>query len=205
MTDSDSYLTIKNEAESEIKVKGSRFIGRVRACADENEATATLEAIRKKYYDATHNCFAYRVGLGREMKFRYSDDGEPSGTAGKPIYDQLEGRNLANTLIVITRYFGGTKLGTGGLTHAYADAAREVLDRAGIIEKLITGRIRMVVQFPDYSQIERLISQTGATTVNSDFSDIVKLEIELRLSYITMFKEKAVNLTSGRIRFEKKL
>ena len=137
----DSYQTIKNSAETEIKIKASKFIGRVFSCQTVDEAVSIRENICKKYYDATHHCYAYRIGLGKEIIFRYSDDGEPSGTAGKPIYDRLEGQNLTNLILIVTRYYGGTKLGTGGLTHAYSDASQQVLDEAGILTKFITKQI----------------------------------------------------------------
>jgi len=195
----DSYQTIKNSAETEIKIKASKFIGRVFSCQSADEAISILGNIRKKYYDATHHCFAYRVGLGKEIIFRYSDDGEPSGTAGKPIYDRLEGQNLTNLILIVTRYYGGTKLGTGGLTHAYSDTARQALEEAGILEKFITEQIPMVLQFTDYGTVERMIIQIGGKIVDSDFSDIVKITVEIRLSLIEKLKNSLIDLTSGRI------
>jgi len=195
----DSYLTIKNSAETEMKIKGSKFIGRVFSCESEVEAISILENIRKKYYDANHNCFAYRVGSGNDLIFRYSDDGEPSGTAGRPIYDRLEGKNLTNLILIVTRYFGGTKLGTGGLTHAYSDAAQQVLEEAGVVENFITEQIPMVLQFADYSPVKRVIFQIGGKIVESDFSDIVKLTVEIRLSLAQKLKSGLIDLTSGRI------
>ncbi|MCP4704842.1 MAG: YigZ family protein [candidate division Zixibacteria bacterium] len=198
----DSYLTIKGNAETEIKIKASKFIGRVFSCESENEAITVLENIRKKYYDATHHCFAYRVGLGKDIIFRYSDDGEPNGTAGKPIYDRLEGPDLTNLILIVTRYYGGTKLGTGGLTHAYSDTAKAVLDKAGSLEKYITDNISMVLQFSDYSNVERTIHQIGAKIIESDFSDIVKLTVKTRLSLIEKLKSNLIDLTSGRIKID---
>lgn len=196
----DSYLTIKESAEAEIKIKGSKFIGRVFSSESEEDAVSVLETIRKKFYDATHHCFAYRVGLGGNIMFRYSDDGEPSGTAGKPIYDRLEGQNLSNLILIVTRYYGGTKLGTGGLTHAYSDASRLVLEKAGVLEKFITEQIPMVVQFSDYSVVERVINQSGGKIIESDYSDIVKLTMEIRLSLMEQLKNSLVDVTSGRIK-----
>lgn len=198
----DSYLTVKREAVYELKVKGSRFIGQIRLCHDKATAESTLDNIRKKYYDATHNCFAYRVGLGNEVIFRYSDDGEPSGTAGKPIYDQIEGGNITNVLVVVTRYFGGTKLGTGGLAHAYSQTAQETIRSAGKVEKQITERIAMTVQFSDYNNVERLVHQMKAKIIDSEFTDIVRITAEIRISLVQDFKEKLVDITSGRIEFE---
>jgi len=198
----DSYLTIKEEADFELKVKGSKFIGQARICPDKDTAETILESIRKKYYDATHNCFAYRTGFGNDAVFRYSDDGEPSGTAGRPIYDTIEGSDLTNLLLVVTRYFGGTKLGTGGLTHAYSQTARETLAKAGTAEKLITGRLPMVVPFSDYNNVERTIYQMKASIISSDFAEVVRLTAEIRLTQMQSLREKLTDITSGRIRFE---
>lgn len=197
----DSYLTIKNNAETVIKIKASKFIGRTFSCLSDDEAASILESIRKKYYDATHHCYAYRVGMGKEITFRYSDDGEPNGTAGKPIYDRLEGSDLTNLILIVTRYYGGTKLGTGGLTHAYSDTAKEVLDKSGSVEKYINEKIPLVLQFADYSPVERTIHQIGGKIVKSDFSDIVKLTVEIRLSLTEKLKSSLIDLTSGRIKF----
>lgn len=198
----DSFFTIKSSSEIEIKVKGSRFIGRACPCGNVDEAEQVLADIRKKYYDATHNCFAYQVGIGKEMKFRYSDDGEPSGTAGRPIYDQIVGKGVTNLIVIVTRYFGGVKLGTGGLTHAYSDATAITLGAAGIVEKFLTEKIRMTIQFHDYNMVERAVHQVGAVVIDSDFSDIVRLTVELRLSLAARLKENLINITSGRIKFE---
>ena len=196
----DNYQTIKNSAETEIKIKASKFIGRVFPSQSVDEAILILENIRKKYYDATHHCYAYRIGLDKEIIFRYSDDGEPSGTAGKPIYDRLEGQNLTNLILIVTRYYGGTKLGTGGLTHAYSDTAQQVLEEAGILEKFITEQIPMILQFTDFSAAERMIVQSGGKIVASDFSDIVKLTVQIRLSLVEKLNNSLIDLTSGRIK-----
>ncbi len=198
----DSYKTIKSEVEHEIKIKGSKFIGRTFFCTTNDEAEQQLEQLRKKFYDATHHCYAYRVGLGNNAKFRYSDDGEPNGTAGKPIYDRILGNALTDLMIVVTRYYGGTKLGTGGLTHAYSDSSGEVIKKAGIITKYLTKVINIKTNFSDYSSVERMIHQFEGKTINSDFSDTVKLEIELRLSKIEILKNELIELTSGRIEIE---
>lgn len=202
METADSFFTIKTSSEIEIKIKGSKFFGRARECGSVEDAEKIIADFRKKYYDATHNCFAYRVGLGNEMKFRYSDDGEPSGTAGRPIYDQIEGKNLTSLIVIVTRYFGGVKLGTGGLTHAYSDAAARAIDAAGVVEKYITENISMKMQFSDFNLVERIIHQFGAKVIESDFSDIVRLTVELRLSLIEKLRENLVDGTSGRIKFE---
>jgi len=201
MSQIDSYHTVPVSAETEIKIKGSKFIGRVFPCFDEIEANQILNDIRKKFYDATHNCFAWRVGINKEVAFKYSDDGEPSGTAGRPIYDQLEGHDLTNVILIVTRYFGGTKLGTGGLTHAYSDSAARTLKEAGNVERFITDTVSMIVTFAEYNSVERLIRQSGGTITHSDFTDVVTVTVEIRASLMERLRADLIEITSGRVRF----
>ena len=203
MAGSDSYRTIKGPGEIEIKIKGSRFLGQVLSCTDPEEAESLLAAVRKKYYDATHHCFAYRVGIGNEQKFRYSDAGEPSGTAGKPIYDRIEGNELTNIIVIVTRYFGGTKLGTGGLTHAYSETAAEAIKKAGTIEQYLMEQFSLTVPYPDYNIIERLIHKHEGKILERGMKEQVpSLTVQMRISFISEFKAMAVDATSGRIKFE---
>jgi uncharacterized YigZ family protein len=200
---SDSFHTIKEPSEIEIKIKASRFIGRAFPCQSELEAEGILAGIRKKYYDANHHCFAWRIGLEKEQKFRYSDAGEPSGTAGKPIYDRIEGKDLTNLIVIVTRYFGGTKLGTGGLTHAYSETAGQAIEKAGIVERYLTEDIKVVVPYPDYGIVERLIYGHNGQLVNQDMNTGTPiLTVRLRLSLIKDFQNKVIDATSGRIKFD---
>ena len=130
----ECFKTVYRGGEAEIVEKKSRFIGTVRPVESEEEAFAFLEEMRKKYWDATHNCFAFVAGERREW-VRAADDGEPSGTAGRPMLDVLLGEDLYNTAVVVTRYFGGTLLGTGGLVRAYSRAVQEALKSCVILEK----------------------------------------------------------------------
>src|SRR5690606_11612852 len=125
----DTYRVVAGTARAELREKGSRFIAEVFPVETEEEAAAAIEAVRRREHAATHHCTAYRLGPEGEL-FRASDDGEPSGTAGLPILRQIEARGLTNTLVVVTRYFGGTKLGRGGLIRAYGEAAARALDLA---------------------------------------------------------------------------
>lgn len=200
----DSYLTIQREATAEIKVKGSRFIGESCLVETVEEAGERLELIRKREYQATHHCPAYHIGLGHDAVFKYSDDGEPGGTAGKPIYDVIVGRNLTNILIVVTRYFGGTKLGTGGLVRAYGDAAKAVLDKSGVKENYLTRAYHLEIDFTRFNQLQQLINKLEIQTVNSEFTDTVSLDIAVRLSREKQFRTEFVELTQGKARLEKK-
>lgn len=202
MEQPDHYYTAATEAVVETKIKGSRFIGQVYLCRDDIGAKEVLERTRKKFHDATHNCYAWKVGLGRELQFKYSDDGEPGGTAGKPIYDQIDGAGLTDIIVIVTRYFGGTKLGTGGLTHAYSECAAEVIKKAGAVEKFITGMINVTLDFADYNAVERAVHGADGAIVQSEFSDKVNLTIEIRLSKLEALKERLTDITSGRIQFD---
>ncbi len=198
----DEYLTIARPSRAEIKVQGSRFIGEVLPALTITQAQIALESIRKREYAATHHCFAYRVGHEGTPQFKYSDDGEPNGTAGRPIYDALEGAGLTDTLVVVTRYFGGTKLGTGGLAHAYADTAAQALRSAGQVQLYLTLRARCTVEFSLYDRLSRLLTKLGATVVESQFTAEVALVVEIRRSRFDEFAAQFVELTAGKGRFE---
>lgn len=198
----DSYRTIDREASAEIKVKGSRFIGETRLVQDPDEAVEKLNAIRKREYSATHHCYAYRVGPGDAEQFKYSDDGEPSGTAGKPIFDVLAGKGVTNTLCVVTRYFGGTKLGTGGLVRAYSDAAIAAIDASGVVTRYITDDIRFHVDFTHYDHWQKLVRDIGGSVVDSEFADHVTLVVRIRKGLTAKLTAAFVELTSGKGMFE---
>ena len=198
----DSYLTIAKPASIEIKEKGSRFIGEAVLVESVESAQANLQRIRKREHAATHHCYAYIVRSQMGSQFKYSDDGEPNGTAGKPIHDVIEGKDLVNTLCVVTRYYGGTKLGTGGLVRAYGAAARSAIEKSGVIECLIKVTFRLEIAFPLYDQAQRLLSQLGATIVQSDFSETVKLSVEIRKSKADQFVKKLTELSAGKARIE---
>ena len=194
----DAYLTIASEAHSESKVKGSRFIGESFLVRSADEATARLDTVRKREFQATHHCYAYIVGLPGNQQYKYSDDGEPGGTAGRPIYDTLLGRDLTDTLVVVTRYFGGTKLGTGGLARAYSDAARTVLELSGVKTVYITKRFRCDLEFSLYDTWLREMHKLGADVVESKFAERVTLTLEIRLSQADRLAAAFVHLTSGK-------
>lgn len=198
METADSYRTLGSAGTHEIKIKASRFIARGFPVADADDAAARLESIRKKEYSATHHCFAWVTGLESEI-FKYSDDGEPSGTAGRPIYQVITGRELKNTLIVVTRYYGGTKLGTGGLVRAYSQAASELLDEADIIEKLICDRLEFSLPFALYDRLMRIINTDKLEIVEQDFADQVKMVINIRKSKTDKFTAQLIELTGGKI------
>lgn len=195
----DSYLTIERESIAEIKVKGSRFIAATFLVDSVESAAEKLQLVRKKEYSATHNCYAYLVGIDSKTKqFKYSDDGEPNGTAGKPIYDVVNGSGLTNILVVVTRYFGGTKLGTGGLVKAYGESAKETVMKSGVKENFLTDKFKIVIEFSLYDRLLLLINRLNIKVIYSDFSEKVTMQIEIRKSLSDKFHEELTELSSGK-------
>lgn len=199
----DSYFILAAETTFETKVKGSRFIAESHLIHSPDEATKALAAIRKREHAATHHCYAWRAGLFDQRAFKYSDDGEPSGSAGRPIYENICGRDLDNVLVVVTRYYGGTKLGTGGLARAYSEAAGGALDAAGRSEKNLTVQYRVVIDFGLFDQLIRLLNKYEARQVKADYSDHVTLIIEVRLSRAEALAAVIVELSGGKATVEK--
>ncbi len=200
----DQYRTIDKSSTAELKVKGSRFIARVDLVSSVAEANEKLNHIRKAEHAATHNCYAYVVGTPADKaEFKYSDDGEPNGTAGRPIYDVVTGSGVTNLLLVVTRYFGGTKLGTGGLVKAYSEAARLALESAGVKEQFITDRVKVEIEFSAYDNLVKALSRLGARQTKADFSDIVALELEIRRSKTAQLVGEITELSKGKAKVEK--
>lgn len=196
---SDEYFTINGIQQAEIKIKGSKFIGTVSPAASEALAKSTILEISKKYFDATHNCFAYQVGLARPIISRSSDDGEPAGTAGLPILNVIKGRNLTNLAVVVTRYYGGTKLGKGGLIRAYSECARLALDKCTIVKKYIFQTIDLTFDYNLTGPVMRIVSQFEAKVVDSQYGDQTFLKLSLRKSKVDDFQDNIVEISSGRV------
>jgi uncharacterized YigZ family protein len=193
----DTYHRVGAYAFREIKVKGSRFIAEVWPVSGESDALEQVEGVRKREYNATHHCWAYRLGPAGDT-FRYQDDGEPSGTAGRPVYRQIEGRGLTNTLAVVTRYFGGTKLGTGGLIRAYGDAASAVLEAGGSAEEILCDRFLLRFSYIDTSPAMHTIESFGGAIERSGYSDETELLVAVRRSLGPAFEAGFVENLGGR-------
>lgn len=193
-----SYRTLAAEHRHEIdKIKGSRFLATVGPASNEEEALELLGRVRRELHDARHHCSAWRFGLtGRD--FRSSDDGEPSGSAGKPILAAIDGRELVDVVVVVTRWFGGTKLGVGGLVRAYGAAAAEALDRATI--ETVTLKRRFVFEHPyDCSgAVQGVLTERGVVPVDSDYGETVKLKLALPLADCDGVLGDLVERTAGR-------
>lgn len=199
----DFYCTIALEAECEIKIKASRFIGRTYKVFSLHDVDENLKIIRKKEYNANHNCYAYIIGNESDEFFKYSDDGEPNSTAGKPMYDILRGHKLTNLLVIVTRYFGGTKLGTGGLVRAYGDSVKAVLDKSGVEKIYQTTLLGVRLAFPLYNKLLQVMTKIGATQIDAQFSDFVDLKIEIRNSLVDKLMSEIIELSGGKAEVEK--
>lgn len=174
------FLTINEEKlEEEIVEKKSRFIGTMFYVDSEEKAQAILKDIKKQYYDARHNCFAYRVMTENGVVERFSDDGEPSGTAGGPMLNILAKNNLCNVLVVVTRYFGGILLGTGGLVRAYSDATTKVINSATISNETIGLEVEIEIEYTMLEMFKYYCNKNGINIVNIVYEDNIKCYVEV--------------------------
>ena len=174
----ESYLELVSGGEGEIVEKKSRFIGQIKPVYSEEEAYAFVEQIKKKHYDARHNCFAFSIWDEMPL-LRFSDDGEPQGTAGKPILEVINGSGIHNICIVVTRYFGGTLLGTGGLVRAYTDAAKEALGNCETKRKQRIYPIKVTTDYADMGKIQYIIESADVRVVDKVFTDEVVFWLEV--------------------------
>lgn len=194
---SDTYRTIDEPARAEQTVEGSRFLAEAMPVSDRRAATERIETIREREHKATHHCTAYRLGQEGE-DFRYDDDGEPSGTAGPPLLRQIDARDLTNTLVVVTRYFGGTELGTGGLARAYGDAASAALDRASVVEHVVRTPVRVRFDYDDTAPAEQVLRQFDTEVQESTYTDVTTLTVGVRRSEVDAFVDAFTNALSDR-------
>lgn len=195
----DEYLTIKEYAESSLKIKGSKFIGHVYPVSSRDVAESKIKTLREEYYDATHHCSAFRIGLGDQAIYHYDDDGEPSGTAGKPIYQAITGAEITNTLIIVTRYFGGTKLGTGGLIRAYGETAQNTIKSATLVRRILQESLSLQTTYEDISHVMRVIDQFDASIAAQDYGEEINFTIRVRQSGMDEFKQQLIDQTAGRV------
>ena len=195
----DGFLTIKHQQQAEIKVKGSRFIATAKPVISEQQARNFITQISRKFYDATHNCWAYVIGHEDSVIARSYDNGEPVATAGQPILNIIQSKNLTNIAVVVTRYFGGTKLGKGGLIRAYSDCTREVLNQSSIIKKYLYERLVLEFAYDLTGAVMRMISKYKVDILESDYSMNTRLKLSIRKSKVDYFKFDLTELTSGKV------
>lgn len=190
------YLTVAGGASAEIMITKSRFIGTIQPVETEEAAQSFIQSMKTKYRDATHNVWAYRLRSGQK---RYSDDGEPQGTAGIPSLDVLEKENIEDVAVVVTRYFGGTLLGAGGLVRAYSQGVKAALDAAGIVRMCACSVYDLEMPYELYGKLAYLFPQVGAEALSSDFLDIVRLQIILEDSQSQKFLKAVQEQTSAQV------
>ncbi len=194
----DSYKTVITPSEGELKVSKSKFISQIYPVTNSEEVNNTLTSARKKYYDAAHHPYAYRLGLDTN-NFRYSDDGEPSGSAGKPIIEVIDKFELTDVLLVVTRYYGGVKLGVGGLRRAIFEASELAVQNAEIITKQITEDFNIEFDYKYIGAIMNFLEKEGIIILNNTSDDKVKLECSVIVSKIERFKDELEKLTNASI------
>lgn len=189
----DSFLTISSPSEGLYKEKGSKFIALAFPVESVDEVKDSLEGLRKEYYDARHHCYAYVLGhAGDEV--RANDDGEPNHSAGDPILGQIKSKNLTNTLVVVIRYFGGTKLGVSGLITAYKTAAAEALDANQIIQKDITENITLRFPYDEMNEAMKLVKDLDLKIKRQDYDSLCIMNLEVIISQMGNLKEKVTLL-----------
>lgn len=198
----EKYKTIYEGGLGEIVEKKSRFIANVRLVETEQEAIAFIEETKKKYWDARHNCHAYVIGEHREVT-RCSDDGEPSGTAGRPMLDVLLGEELYNTAVIVTRYFGGTLLGTGGLVRAYSKAVQEGLKNSIVIEKQWGVVLQVITDYNGIGKIQYIAGEHSLPVLDAQYTDIVTMKILVPVHQVERIGKVITEATSGRARMQK--
>ena len=194
------YIRVKNDVENEIIIEKSRFITYVKKTPCEEQAKDFVESIRKKHPFATHNCYAYVSDGGKTARF--SDDGEPQGTAGIPMLEVLKNRNLKDTTVVVTRYFGGIKLGAGGLVRAYSSSTSLALDKAGVEENLLADVYKITFGYDKYSLFLKFIEGKKHKVVSSEFNQDVTVNIAIPTTD-TNFTNKLTDYFLGQVNIVK--
>ncbi|NLX61587.1 MAG: YigZ family protein [Tissierellia bacterium] len=197
----ESYRTIHKYGKDEIMINKSRFIGHAMPIGNEEEALEFIDKIKTEHKDATHNVYAYVVGDNNNIQ-RFSDDGEPSGTAGIPVLEVIKKENLRNVVVVVTRYFGGIKLGAGGLIRAYTKGAKIGLEAGIIVDKVLHRKLKVRVNYTSYGVIENFLNQEGYIIDNIIYDDAVNIYVYIDTKVVNNFIKKITNLTNGTAEFE---
>ena len=193
----DSYKILYEGGEAEIEVKKSRFIATTRPVKTEEEAVAFIAEMKKKYWDARHNCSAFTIGKNHELT-RCSDDGEPAQTAGRPMLDVLLGEDIHDMCVVVTRYFGGTLLGTGGLVRAYSGAVKD-----GLLMKFRAFQMTVGTDYTGVGKIQYILGQEGITILESNYTDSVEFKLLVPVAQYEGLEKKITEGTSGGAKIEK--
>jgi uncharacterized YigZ family protein len=197
------YFTVRPEVgEHEIIIQKSRFIAHIKRAETELEAQEFIQSLKKKYWDAAHNCSAYIIGEHDHIQ-KANDDGEPSGTAGVPILEVLKKKKLKDTVVVITRYFGGIKLGAGGLIRAYGKATSEGIETAGIVERRLVQTIHVKIDYTWLGKVEKELRESEYIIKEIHYLDIVEVEVYVNENQVSVFIEWLTELTNGQAGLKK--
>ncbi|WP_114750168.1 IMPACT family protein [Pleomorphovibrio marinus] len=197
----DNYRTLNKESKGEYKEKGSKFLSFAIPVKNIEEIKFSLEAIKKTYYDARHHCYAYMLGKEGDV-FRANDDGEPNHSAGDPILGQIRAFDVTNILVVVVRYFGGTKLGVGGLINAYRTAAKEALQNSEIIEAMETAPITFTFGYEETNKVMAIIGEYQVSILSQEFTEQCKISIDCPKSRLSEIREAISELSSTKILFK---
>lgn len=193
----DSYIALQSGGAAEIKEKGSRFFGIVTPAVNRLQAETILAEHRKRYYDATHVCYAWRVRVGQEREERFSDDGEPSGTAGGPILTAIDRTGVVNLVVAVVRWYGGTKLGTGGLFRAYGESAALALEECVFETCVVRTSVRVRFAYPHAATVDRVAQEFDARRAESEYGEDVAIHFRVPASRAQAFRAVLVDRTSG--------
>lgn len=175
---------VKSRHSTEELIKKSRFIGVITQCTNENEVVSVLRQLHLEHPNATHIAYAWRIKTDSGLNYRFHDAGEPTGTAGKPIFQHLEGKDLVNCLVAVIRYFGGIKLGAGGLTRAYGNTARQVIDTAEILPFVALSTVRLTIDYQQLQALEYSLKKLDGQIIKQDFCEQIHLLIQLPSSQL---------------------
>lgn len=190
------YYTVKGYGENEIVIEKSRFIAYVNRAETEEEAQEFIQSIKKKHWNATHNCSAYMIGENDQIQ-KANDDGEPSGTAGVPILEVIKKKNLKDTVVVVTRYFGGIKLGAGGLIRAYSKAASEGINATGVVERKLMRVMHTTVDYHWLGKLEKELRSSVYKIKEIHYLDKVRIETYVEEKHKGLFSKWMTELTNG--------
>ena len=194
----NGYFTVKEEQENIIVIERSKFICNIKGVVDEKDAKSFIDIIRKRHSLANHNCYAY-IADDKCLIQKFSDAGEPQGTAGLPMLEVLKNKHMYKTVAVVTRYFGGIKLGTGGLTRAYSGSVAECLNKAKIANMQQATELKISSDYEGYSRLLKYLNNSDLTVIKTEFSNNVEVVVAVKNQYLDSFKSKIIDVFNGKI------
>lgn len=196
-----NFITISKNGTHELEIKKSRFIATAFRIQNETDALNFIDQIKLNHRKANHHCFAYMIGNDNYIQ-RASDDGEPSGTAGVPILEVLQKKDVHNVLVVVTRYFGGIKLGAGGLIRAYSNSTSKVLDEVGLVERIEQTTLVLTIDYSQYDPVTHWLSTHDLIVQNTQYAEKITITIPVITEHIEQFKQNITNLLNGHVTFQ---